>query len=64
MTTVALDESLNADLEAMKAAGTLKSFRHITGPMRELQEEEQPMTMDSKSVPAQARRTSSPWRSV
>ena len=33
MTTVALDESLNADLEAMKAAGTLKSFRHITSPM-------------------------------
>jgi glycine C-acetyltransferase len=33
MTTVALDESLNADLEAMKKAGTLKSFRHITSPM-------------------------------
>jgi glycine C-acetyltransferase len=31
--TVSLDESLNSDLEAMKKAGTLKSFRHITGPM-------------------------------
>ncbi len=28
-----LDESLNADLAAMQKAGTLKSFRHITGPM-------------------------------
>ena len=31
--TVALDESLGADLAAMKKAGTLKTFRHITGPM-------------------------------
>jgi glycine C-acetyltransferase len=28
-----LDESLNTDLSAMAKAGTLKSFRHITGPM-------------------------------
>jgi glycine C-acetyltransferase len=28
-----LDESLGADLSAMAKAGTLKSFRHITGPM-------------------------------
>jgi len=31
--TVALDESLGTDLKAMKKAGTLKTFRHITGPM-------------------------------
>jgi glycine C-acetyltransferase len=31
--TEALDDSLNADLAAMAKAGTLKSFRHITGPM-------------------------------
>jgi len=31
--TVALDESLQADLAAMAKAGTLKSFRHLTGPM-------------------------------
>jgi glycine C-acetyltransferase len=30
---VRLDESLAADLAAMEKAGTLKSFRHITGPM-------------------------------
>ncbi|HEY1961656.1 MAG TPA: glycine C-acetyltransferase [Rhizomicrobium sp.] len=28
-----LDESLDGDLSAMRKAGTLKSFRHITGPM-------------------------------
>jgi glycine C-acetyltransferase len=28
-----LDESLRADLGAMEKAGTLKTFRHITGPM-------------------------------
>jgi glycine C-acetyltransferase len=28
-----LDESLRTDLAAMERAGTLKSFRHITGPM-------------------------------
>lgn len=28
-----LDESLSADLAAMAKAGTLKTFRHITGPM-------------------------------
>jgi 7-keto-8-aminopelargonate synthetase and related enzymes len=31
--TQPLDESLRADLAAMAKAGTLKSFRHITGPM-------------------------------
>jgi glycine C-acetyltransferase len=31
--TLSLDDSLHADLEAMKKAGTLKSFRHITSPM-------------------------------
>ena len=31
--TTALDRSLGADLAAMEKAGTLKSFRHITGPM-------------------------------
>ncbi|HEY5047481.1 MAG TPA: glycine C-acetyltransferase [Rhizomicrobium sp.] len=31
--TAALDESLGADLSAMEKAGTLKTFRHITGPM-------------------------------
>ncbi len=31
--TESLDESLGADLTAMEKAGTLKSFRHITGPM-------------------------------
>lgn len=31
--TAALDESLVCDIAAMKAAGTLKTFRHITGPM-------------------------------
>ena len=30
---MSLDESLRADLVAMEKAGTLKSFRHITGPM-------------------------------
>jgi glycine C-acetyltransferase len=30
---VSLDESLRADLSAMEKAGTLKTFRHITGPM-------------------------------
>lgn len=30
---VSLDASLNAELEAMKKAGTLKSFRHIATPM-------------------------------
>jgi glycine C-acetyltransferase len=31
--SAALDKSLAADLDAMMAAGTLKTFRHITGPM-------------------------------
>jgi len=31
--TQSLDESLHLDLETMKQAGTLKSFRHITSPM-------------------------------
>ncbi|MBU6298743.1 MAG: glycine C-acetyltransferase [Alphaproteobacteria bacterium] len=31
--TAALDESLRSDLAAMEKAGTLKAFRHITGPM-------------------------------
>jgi glycine C-acetyltransferase len=31
--STALDEGLRADLHAMEDAGTLKSFRHITGPM-------------------------------
>jgi glycine C-acetyltransferase len=31
--TVALDDSLAGDLAAMAKAGTLKTFRHITGPM-------------------------------
>jgi glycine C-acetyltransferase len=31
--TAALDASLGADLSAMEKAGTLKTFRHITGPM-------------------------------
>jgi glycine C-acetyltransferase len=30
---MSLDESLKADLAVMEKAGTLKSFRHITGPM-------------------------------
>jgi len=30
---VTLDDSLKADLGAMEKAGTLKTFRHITGPM-------------------------------
>ncbi len=30
---MSLDDSLRADLAAMERAGTLKSFRHITGPM-------------------------------
>jgi glycine C-acetyltransferase len=30
---VSLDESLRGDLAAMEKAGTLKTFRHITGPM-------------------------------
>ena len=31
--TDALDRSLHADLDAMEKAGTLKTFRHINGPM-------------------------------
>lgn len=31
--SAALDESFHADLAAMEKAGTLKTFRHITGPM-------------------------------
>jgi glycine C-acetyltransferase len=31
--SAALDESLRTDLSAMEKAGTLKTFRHITGPM-------------------------------
>ena len=30
---MSLDESLRGDLSAMEKAGTLKTFRHITGPM-------------------------------
>jgi glycine C-acetyltransferase len=31
--SASLDESLRTDLSAMEKAGTLKTFRHITGPM-------------------------------
>jgi hypothetical protein len=31
--SAALDESLQGDLSAMQKAGTLKTFRHISGPM-------------------------------
>ncbi|MBV9569955.1 MAG: glycine C-acetyltransferase [Alphaproteobacteria bacterium] len=31
--SAALDQSLQGDLSAMRDAGTLKTFRHITGPM-------------------------------
>ena len=43
--TSALDESLNADLSVMAKAGTLKTFRHITGPM------DTEVTMAEKSGP-------------
>ena len=43
--SAALDQSLGADLEAMRAKGTLKSFRHITGPM------DTQVTMAEKSGP-------------
>ena len=43
--SAALDQSLGADLEAMQAKGTLKSFRHITGPM------DTQVTMAEKSGP-------------
>jgi len=40
-----LDQSLGTDLEAMRKAGTLKTFRHITGPM------DTQVTMAEKSGP-------------
>jgi len=40
-----LDQSLGTDLEAMRRAGTLKTFRHITGPM------DTQVTMAEKSGP-------------
>jgi glycine C-acetyltransferase len=40
-----LDESLQGDLSAMQKAGTLKTFRHITGPM------DTQVTMAEKSGP-------------
>jgi glycine C-acetyltransferase len=40
-----LDESLRSDLAAMEKAGTLKTFRHITGPM------DTEVTMAEKSGP-------------
>ncbi len=40
-----LDESLRVDLAAMEKAGTLKTFRHITGPM------DTEVTMAEKSGP-------------
>ena len=40
-----LDESLRTDLAAMEKAGTLKTFRHITGPM------DTEVTMAEKSGP-------------
>jgi len=43
--TAALDESLQGDLSAMEKAGTLKTFRHITGPM------DTEVTMAEKSGP-------------
>jgi glycine C-acetyltransferase len=43
--SVALDESLQGDLSAMQKAGTLKTFRHITGPM------DTQVTMAEKSGP-------------
>ena len=42
---MSLDESLRADLGAMEKAGTLKTFRHITGPM------DTEVTMAEKSGP-------------
>lgn len=41
--SAALDQSLQGDLSAMQKAGTLKSFRHITGPM------DTQVTMEEKS---------------
>ena len=43
--TAALDESLSGDLATMAKAGTLKTFRHITGPM------DTEVTMAEKSGP-------------
>jgi glycine C-acetyltransferase len=43
--SASLDESLQGDLSAMKKAGTLKTFRHITGPM------DTQVTMAEKSGP-------------
>jgi glycine C-acetyltransferase len=43
--SAALDQSLDADLEGMRAKGTLKTFRHITGPM------DTQVTMAEKSGP-------------
>jgi glycine C-acetyltransferase len=40
-----LDQSLSGDLDAMRSAGTLKTFRHITGPM------DTEVTMAEKSGP-------------
>ena len=42
---MSLDESLRSDLAAMEKAGTLKTFRHITGPM------DTEVTMAEKSGP-------------
>ena len=42
---MSLDDSLRADLSAMEKAGTLKTFRHITGPM------DTQVTMAEKSGP-------------
>jgi glycine C-acetyltransferase len=43
--SAALDESLDGDLSTMRKAGTLKTFRHITGPM------DAQVTMAEKSGP-------------
>ncbi len=43
--SAALDQSLQGDLSAMQKAGTLKTFRHITGPM------DTQVTMAEKSGP-------------
>jgi glycine C-acetyltransferase len=43
--SAALDQSLGADVETMRAKGTLKTFRHITGPM------DTEVTMAEKSGP-------------
>ncbi len=43
--SAALDRSLSADLEVMRKAGTLKTFRHVTSPM------DTEVTMAEKSGP-------------